>query len=138
MKLSFGARFTMALKVAQTRTLNIPTSSGRPISSIPGRFPYEHTASTYRYCYRQSRSSKMLSGSSLLQTLRTLRIWDLDPVGTIVKLQKFCEVAHNVGYCWAWGDTCCIDQYNSVELRESESVNPYSSGVTIQRSPSST
>ncbi|KAG1821965.1 WD40-repeat-containing domain protein [Suillus subaureus] len=46
-------------------------------------------------------------------------IYELDPVGTTVKLQKFCKVARRAGYHWAWSDTCCIDQNNNVELQES-------------------
>ncbi|KAG2357258.1 hypothetical protein BDR07DRAFT_1612605 [Suillus spraguei] len=46
-------------------------------------------------------------------------LYTLDPVGTMVKLQKFCAVAHDAGYRWAWSDTCCIDQKNNVELQES-------------------
>jgi WD40 repeat protein len=46
-------------------------------------------------------------------------IYDLDPVGTVVKLQKFCKVARDAGYRWAWVDTCCIDQNNNVEVQQS-------------------
>ncbi|KAG1807087.1 uncharacterized protein BJ212DRAFT_1485748 [Suillus subaureus] len=46
-------------------------------------------------------------------------IYGLNPVGTIVKLQNFCKVVRDAGYRWAWSDTCCIDQYNNVELQES-------------------
>lgn len=46
-------------------------------------------------------------------------IYELDPVGTVVKSQKFCKVAREAGYCWAWVDTCCIDQNNNVELQKS-------------------
>ncbi|KAG0701427.1 hypothetical protein DFH29DRAFT_1000285 [Suillus ampliporus] len=46
-------------------------------------------------------------------------VYDLDPIGTIVKLQTFCKMARNAGYYWAWSDTCCIDQNNNVELQES-------------------
>ncbi|KAG1726964.1 uncharacterized protein EDB91DRAFT_899290 [Suillus paluster] len=35
---------------------------------------------------------------------------------SIAKLQSFCKTARDVGYHWAWVDTCCIDQKNSVEL----------------------
>ncbi|KAG2151687.1 uncharacterized protein EDB93DRAFT_270055 [Suillus bovinus] len=55
----------------------------------------------------------------LLHDIQDKVIYDLDPVGTIVKLQKFCKVAHNAGYRWAWSDTCCIDQNNNVELQQS-------------------
>ncbi|KAG1743006.1 hypothetical protein EDB19DRAFT_1850017 [Suillus lakei] len=46
-------------------------------------------------------------------------LYSLDPIGTMVKLQKFCGVARDAGYRWAWSDTCCIDQNNNVELQES-------------------
>ncbi|KAG2346916.1 WD40 repeat-like protein [Suillus weaverae] len=46
-------------------------------------------------------------------------LYTLDPVGAMVKLQKFCAVARDAGYRWAWSDTCCIDQNNNVELQES-------------------
>lgn len=34
------------------------------------------------------------------------------------KLQNFCQTVAKQGYSWAWSDTCCIDQTNSVELQE--------------------
>ncbi|KAG2149048.1 WD40-repeat-containing domain protein [Suillus bovinus] len=46
-------------------------------------------------------------------------VYTLYPVGAVVKLQKFCKIAHHAGYYWAWVDTCCIDQNNNVELQES-------------------
>jgi len=36
----------------------------------------------------------------------------------LLKLQNFCRIAAKQGYSWAWSDTCCIDQTNSVELQE--------------------
>ncbi|KAG1820954.1 WD40-repeat-containing domain protein [Suillus subaureus] len=55
----------------------------------------------------------------LLHDIQGRGIYDLDAVGTIVKLQKFCKVARNAGHCWAWSDTCCIDQNNNIELQQS-------------------
>ncbi|KAG1821951.1 WD40-repeat-containing domain protein [Suillus subaureus] len=52
----------------------------------------------------------------LLHDIQGRGIYDLDPVGTIVKLQMFCKVARGSGHRWAWSDTCCIDQNNNVEL----------------------
>ncbi|KAG1821952.1 WD40-repeat-containing domain protein [Suillus subaureus] len=46
-------------------------------------------------------------------------IYALDPVGTVMKLQKFCKVARDAGHRWAWSDTCCIDQNNHVEVQQS-------------------
>ncbi|KAG1816705.1 WD40-repeat-containing domain protein [Suillus subaureus] len=55
----------------------------------------------------------------LLHDIQRRDVYELDPVGTVVKLQKFCKVACNAGYRWAWVDTCCIDQNNNVELQQS-------------------
>ncbi|KAG2341450.1 WD40 repeat-like protein [Suillus weaverae] len=55
----------------------------------------------------------------LLHDIQDRDIYDLSPVGTVVKLQKFCKVARDAGHHWAWSDTCCIDQNNNVELQQS-------------------
>ncbi|KAG0701820.1 hypothetical protein DFH29DRAFT_541263 [Suillus ampliporus] len=55
----------------------------------------------------------------LLHSIEDKVVYDLDPVGTMVKLQKFCELAHDAGYRWAWSDTCCIDQNNNAEVQRS-------------------
>ncbi|KAG1778425.1 hypothetical protein EV702DRAFT_180396 [Suillus placidus] len=54
----------------------------------------------------------------LLRDIQDKFIYDLDPVGTIVKLQQFCKVARDAGLRWAWCNTCYIDQ-NNFELQES-------------------
>ncbi|KAG1743316.1 heterokaryon incompatibility protein-domain-containing protein [Suillus paluster] len=56
-----------------------------------------------------------------LHDIQEKDVYTLDPVGTVVKLQMFCEVARDAGHRWAWSDTCCIDQKNNAEL--SRSVN---------------
>ena len=38
-----------------------------------------------------------------------------------LKIRRFCEVAEEQGYAWAWVDTCCIDKTSSAEL--SEAIN---------------
>ncbi|KAG0702651.1 hypothetical protein DFH29DRAFT_492432 [Suillus ampliporus] len=55
----------------------------------------------------------------LLHDIHDKVVYNLDPVGTMVKLQTFCETARDAGHRWAWSDTCCIDQNNNVELQES-------------------
>ena len=37
----------------------------------------------------------------------------------IRKLQQFCTISKELGYRWAWSDTCCIDKSNNAELQES-------------------
>ncbi|KAG2087180.1 uncharacterized protein F5147DRAFT_764851 [Suillus discolor] len=51
-----------------------------------------------------------------LHEIQDKDVYTLRPVG---KLQKFCKIAHDAGYFWAWSDTCCIDQKNNVEVQES-------------------
>lgn len=55
----------------------------------------------------------------LRQEIQGKIVYELHPVGGIVKLQSFCKIARDAGYRWAWMDTCCIDQTNNVELQES-------------------
>ncbi|KAG0708592.1 WD40-repeat-containing domain protein [Suillus ampliporus] len=55
----------------------------------------------------------------LLPDIQDKNVYTLDPVHTIIKLQKFCETARGRGYRWAWSDTCCIDKINNVELQKS-------------------
>ncbi|KAG2087803.1 WD40-repeat-containing domain protein [Suillus discolor] len=55
----------------------------------------------------------------LLHDIQGRDIYDLNPVGTVVKLQKFCKVARDAGHRWTWSDTCCIDQNNNVEVQQS-------------------
>ncbi|KAG1886326.1 uncharacterized protein F5891DRAFT_329831 [Suillus fuscotomentosus] len=47
-------------------------------------------------------------------------IYDLDPAGTVVKLQKFCKAARDAGHRLAWSDTCCINRLDIVELQVSD------------------
>ncbi|KAG1785872.1 heterokaryon incompatibility protein-domain-containing protein [Suillus plorans] len=54
----------------------------------------------------------------LLRDVQDNDVYTLNPIG-VVKLQKFCKLAHDLGYRWAWVDTCCIDQSNNVELQQS-------------------
>ncbi|KAG0692505.1 hypothetical protein DFH29DRAFT_499695, partial [Suillus ampliporus] len=64
-------------------------------------------------------SHRWESEEPLLHDIQGKVVYDLDAVGTMVKLQTFCKLARHAGYCWAWSDTCCIDQKNNVELQES-------------------
>ncbi|KAG2142890.1 uncharacterized protein EDB93DRAFT_598081 [Suillus bovinus] len=55
----------------------------------------------------------------LLQDIQGKVVYELDPVGGIKKLQSFCKTARDLGYRWAWSDTCCIDKNIDVELQAS-------------------
>jgi hypothetical protein len=54
-----------------------------------------------------------------LRHIQDKDVYNLDPVGGIMKLQSFCKTARDAGYRWAWVDTCCIDQTNNVEVQQS-------------------
>ncbi|KAG0699367.1 hypothetical protein DFH29DRAFT_1081318 [Suillus ampliporus] len=56
---------------------------------------------------------------SLLHDIQDKVVYELDALGSNVKLQSFCKVARDAGYFWAWMDTCCINKANNAELQES-------------------
>ncbi|KAG1748488.1 uncharacterized protein EDB91DRAFT_1047851, partial [Suillus paluster] len=64
-------------------------------------------------------SHRWESKELLLHDVQDKVVYDLDPVGTAVKLQTFCKIARDAGHYWAWSNTCCIDQNNNVELQRS-------------------
>ncbi|KAG2356380.1 hypothetical protein BDR07DRAFT_1380857 [Suillus spraguei] len=55
----------------------------------------------------------------LLQNIQGNFVYELNSISGIVKLRKFCEIARDLGYRWAWSDTCCIDKSSNVELQQS-------------------
>ncbi|KAG2128630.1 uncharacterized protein EDB93DRAFT_1256628 [Suillus bovinus] len=55
----------------------------------------------------------------LLQDIHGKVVYKLNFPGGIAKLRKFCEIARDAGYRWAWSDTCCIDKTSNVELQQS-------------------
>ncbi|KAG1800323.1 uncharacterized protein HD556DRAFT_1524880 [Suillus plorans] len=55
----------------------------------------------------------------LLHDVQDKVVDELNPVGSIMKLQSFCKTARAAGYRWGWIDSCCIDQANNVELQTS-------------------
>ncbi|KAI5986042.1 hypothetical protein F5J12DRAFT_898845 [Pisolithus orientalis] len=46
-------------------------------------------------------------------------VWDLPDTLLNKKLHDFCKETRELGYNWAWSDTCCIDKLNSSILNES-------------------
>ncbi|KAG2053381.1 WD40 repeat-like protein [Suillus hirtellus] len=88
-------------------------------------WPIENTLSTpikeavVKYFSWVMLSHKWETKEPLLHDIQGKSIYNLDPVGTVVKLQKFCGVARDAGHRWAWSDTCCIDQNNNVEVQRS-------------------
>ncbi|KAG1835786.1 hypothetical protein DFJ58DRAFT_750031 [Suillus subalutaceus] len=42
-----------------------------------------------------------------------------EPLLQDIQGKSFCKTARDLGYRWAWSDTCCIDKSNNVELQES-------------------
>jgi hypothetical protein len=64
-------------------------------------------------------SHRWESGELLLHDIQDKVVYELNPVGTVGKVQMFCKVARNAGYRWAWVDTCCIDQNDNFEVQRS-------------------
>ncbi|KAG0708301.1 WD40-repeat-containing domain protein [Suillus ampliporus] len=55
----------------------------------------------------------------LLHDMQDKVVYEVKAVGSMGKLQSFCQVARDAGHHWAWCDTCCMDQNNNVELQRS-------------------
>jgi len=64
-------------------------------------------------------SHKWEGKEPLLHDIQGKSVYQLNPVDGIRKLQSFCSVARNLGYHWAWSDTCCINKNTIIELQES-------------------
>jgi hypothetical protein len=75
----------------------------------------EKVAMYFRYA---TLSHRWEEEEPLLQDIQDKVLFELDPIGSMVKLQSFCKVAYRAGYRWAWSDTCCIDKSNSAEKQE--------------------
>ncbi|KAI6095815.1 hypothetical protein F5141DRAFT_1265501 [Pisolithus sp. B1] len=46
-------------------------------------------------------------------------VWDLPETPPNEKLRSFCKKTRELGYKWAWSDTCCIDKSTSSTLDQS-------------------
>lgn len=46
-------------------------------------------------------------------------IYDLDASPSATKLQRFCSLARDDEFRWAWSDTCCINKDKDVEFEKS-------------------
>ncbi|KAG1803189.1 uncharacterized protein BJ212DRAFT_992315 [Suillus subaureus] len=80
----------------------------------------EHITEVAAFYFRCVMLSHMWQGKEpLLHDIKDKVVYGFNPVDGIVKLQSFCKAARDMGYRWAWIDTCCIDQKNNVELQKS-------------------
>ncbi|KAG2363059.1 hypothetical protein BDR07DRAFT_1332384 [Suillus spraguei] len=70
------------------------------------------------YFRRVLLSHKWEETEPLLHNIQDKVVYELDAVGSSVKLQSFCKIARDAGYYWAWMDTCCIDKNNNTEVEE--------------------
>ncbi|KAG1786308.1 uncharacterized protein HD556DRAFT_1445176 [Suillus plorans] len=64
-------------------------------------------------------SHKWEGKEPLLCDIQGKSVYELESVGSVRKLQRFCETARDAGYRWAWSDTCCINKVDIEELPES-------------------
>lgn len=46
-------------------------------------------------------------------------IYDLEASPAVTKLQRFCQLARDAKFRWAWSDTCCINKDKDVEFEKS-------------------
>ncbi|KAI6011137.1 heterokaryon incompatibility protein-domain-containing protein [Pisolithus marmoratus] len=58
------------------------------------------------------------SGEPLLRDVEGKKIYELGNTDGLQKLKRFCNLARQRNFLWAWSDTCCIDKDSSAELQE--------------------
>ncbi|KAI6152720.1 hypothetical protein EDD17DRAFT_1132097 [Pisolithus thermaeus] len=58
------------------------------------------------------------AGEPSLRDIEGQKIYSMPTTGGLGKLQGFCAVTFELGYLWAWSDTCCIDKHSSAEVQE--------------------
>ncbi|KAG1723392.1 heterokaryon incompatibility protein-domain-containing protein [Suillus lakei] len=83
---------------------------------LPNERIAEAVATYFRYV---TLSHRWGENEPLLHDIQNKIVYKLKAAGGLVKLQSFCKLARHSGFHWAWVDTCCIDQNNSVELQKS-------------------
>ncbi|KAG2363752.1 hypothetical protein BDR07DRAFT_1331577 [Suillus spraguei] len=54
----------------------------------------------------------------LLNDIQGKSVYELNSVGSVRKLQRFCETAREAGHRWAWSCTCCINNKDTEEVSE--------------------
>jgi hypothetical protein len=102
---------------AQIRTFKTSTEYMELVSStiIYPDIRMERIEEVVAMYFRYAMLSHRWEGKEpLLQDIEGKVVYELDPVGSITKLQSFCKTARDAGYRWAWSDTCCIDKNNNV------------------------
>ncbi|KIO01073.1 hypothetical protein M404DRAFT_150985, partial [Pisolithus tinctorius Marx 270] len=74
---------------------------------------------TVSKCFRFAMlSHRWGSGEPLLRDIEGKTIYNLRGTDGGAKLQRFCILAFEHNFQWAWSDTCCIDKDSSAELQE--------------------
>ncbi|KAG2137114.1 uncharacterized protein EDB93DRAFT_1253728 [Suillus bovinus] len=77
----------------------------------------QNVAMTYFRCVMLSHRWEVKE--LLLHDIQDKVVYELNPVGGIMKLQSFCKTTRGAGHRWGWIDACCIDQTNNAELQKS-------------------
>ncbi|KIK91045.1 hypothetical protein PAXRUDRAFT_35099 [Paxillus rubicundulus Ve08.2h10] len=109
-------------KNAQILAINSSVEYKELISSISTRTQLEEESERVSSVVRKSFQSVMLSHrwqkyEVTLRDMQGYSITKLPHSGSASKLQNLCRTAAELGYRWAWSDTCCMD--GTAELQES-------------------
>ncbi|KAI6024323.1 hypothetical protein EDC04DRAFT_2574282, partial [Pisolithus marmoratus] len=71
-----------------------------------------------RYFQYAMFSHRWGEGEPLLHDIDGQSIYRMSTKGGFGKLQAFCVTACELGYSWAWSDTCCINKHSSTEVED--------------------
>ena len=76
----------------------------------------EHEVS--QYCRYATFSHKWEANEPLFENVIRIVVYDLEESLTHGKLQMFCKIVRDLGFHWAWSDTCCINKADHFVLQE--------------------
>ncbi|KAF8839077.1 WD40 repeat-like protein [Paxillus ammoniavirescens] len=111
-------------KNAQILTIKSSDEYKELISSISTRTQLEQESERISSVVRKFFQFVMLSHrwqkyEITLRDIQGYTVTKLPHSGSASKLQNLCRTAAELGYRWAWSDTCCIDKDSTAELQES-------------------
>ena len=71
------------------------------------------------YCRYVMLSHRWEENEPLFEKVVNKSIYDLEVSPENEKLRRFCSLARDTGFHWAWSDTCCINKNDNRVLQES-------------------
>ena len=106
-------------KYEQARSFESQPVFRELISSMTTHIDHAHidreVAEYYRYA---TFSHKWEDNEPLFDNVIRIVVYELEESLTHNKLRMFCKIVRQLGFHWAWSDTCCINKADHFVLQE--------------------